>query len=69
VSVKDHAVLALMASFELCTDRMSGFMGSYKPSSFCNYCVNPHLSALCGAFTFWRENAAEGQDFILGAGA
>jgi hypothetical protein len=52
VSVKDHAVLALMASLELCTDRMSGFMGSDKPSNFCNYYVEPHLPASCGAFTF-----------------
>jgi hypothetical protein len=52
MSVKDHTVLALMASFELCTDRMSGFMGPGKPSSFCNYLVEPHLPALCGAFTF-----------------
>jgi hypothetical protein len=27
VSVKDRAVLAPMASLELCTDRMTGFMG------------------------------------------
>jgi hypothetical protein len=52
VSVKDHAILAPMASLELCTDRMSGFMGSDKPSSFYNYYVEPHLPALCGAFTF-----------------
>jgi hypothetical protein len=52
VSVKDCAILALMASLELCTDRMSGFMGPDKPSSFCNYYVEPHLSASCGAFTF-----------------
>jgi hypothetical protein len=41
-----------MASFELCTDRMSSFMGPNKPSSFCNYFVEPHLPASCGAFTF-----------------
>jgi hypothetical protein len=52
VSVKDRIVLALMASLELCTDRMSGLMGPDKPSSFCNYYVEPHLPALCGAFTF-----------------
>jgi hypothetical protein len=28
------------------------FMGPGKPSSFCNYCVKPHLPASCGAFTF-----------------
>jgi hypothetical protein len=28
VSVEDHTVLALMASFELCTDHMSGFYGA-----------------------------------------
>jgi hypothetical protein len=43
VSVKDHAVLAPMASLELCTDRMSGFMEPDRPSSFCNYYVEPHL--------------------------
>jgi hypothetical protein len=52
VSVKDHAILTPMASLELCTDRMSGFMGPDKPSSFCNYYVIPHLPASCGAFTF-----------------
>jgi hypothetical protein len=52
VSIKDRVVLAPMASLELCTDRMSGFMGPDKPSSFCNYYVEPHLPALCGAFTF-----------------
>jgi hypothetical protein len=52
VSVKDRAVLASMASLELCTNRMSGFMGPDKPSTFCNYYVEPHLPTLCGAFTF-----------------
>jgi hypothetical protein len=42
----------MMASLELCTDRMSGFMGPDKPSSFCNYYVKPHLPTSCGAFTF-----------------
>jgi hypothetical protein len=69
VSVKDHAILALMASFELCTDRMSSFVGPGKPSSFCNYFVKPHLHASCGASTFRRGNEAEGQDFVPGAGA
>jgi hypothetical protein len=69
VSVKDRIVLAPMASLELYTDRMSGFMGPDKPSSFCNYYVELHLPASCGAFTFWSENEAEGQYFILGAGA
>jgi hypothetical protein len=27
-------------------------MGPDKPSSFCNYYVEPHLPASCGAFTF-----------------
>jgi hypothetical protein len=27
-------------------------MGPDKPSSFCNYLVEPHLPASCGAFTF-----------------
>jgi hypothetical protein len=49
VSIKDRAILALMASLELCTDRMSGSMGSDKPNSFCNYYVKPHLPASCGA--------------------
>jgi hypothetical protein len=52
VSVKDRAVLALIASLELCTDRMLSFMGPDKLSSFCNYYVEPHLPASCGAFTF-----------------
>jgi hypothetical protein len=52
VSVKDRVVLALMARLELCTDRMLGFMGPDKPSSFCNYYIKPHLPASCGAFTF-----------------
>jgi hypothetical protein len=52
VSVKDRVVLAPMASLELCTDRMSGFMGSDKSSSFCNYYLKPHLLASCGASTF-----------------
>jgi hypothetical protein len=39
VSVKDHVVLAPMASPD-------------KPSSFCNYYVEPHHPASCGAFTF-----------------
>jgi hypothetical protein len=69
VLVKDCAVLAPMTRFELCTDRMSSFMGPGKPSSFCNYFVKPHLHASCGVGTFWRENDVEGQDFILGAGA
>jgi hypothetical protein len=69
VSVKDHAILASMVRFELCTDRMSGFMGPDKSSSFCNYYVQPHLPASCGAFTFYRENEAGGQNFISRAGA
>ncbi len=52
MSNKDHVILAPMASLELCTDRMSGFMGPDNPSSFCNYYVEPHLPASCGAFTF-----------------
>jgi hypothetical protein len=58
-----------MASLELCTDRMSGFMGPDKPSSFCNYYDEVYLPTSCDAFTFWRENEAESQDFIPGAGA
>jgi hypothetical protein len=69
VSIKDHTILALITSLELCTDHMSGFMGPDKPSSFCNQYVEPHLRASCGAFTLWRKNEADGQDFILGAGA
>jgi hypothetical protein len=52
VLIKDRTVLAPMARFELCTDRMSGFMGPDKSSRFCNYYVEPHLPASCGAFTF-----------------
>jgi hypothetical protein len=52
VLVKDRVVLAPMASLELCTDRMPGFMGPDKPISFCNYFVEPHLPASCSAFTF-----------------
>jgi hypothetical protein len=52
VSVKNHVVLAPMTSLKLCTDRMSGFMGLDKLSSFCHYYVEPHLPASCCAFTF-----------------
>jgi hypothetical protein len=52
VLVMDRTVLAPMASLELCTDHMSGFMGPDMPSSLCNYYVELHLPALCGAFTF-----------------
>jgi hypothetical protein len=52
MSVKDHIVLAPMASLELCTDRMLGFMGPDKPSSFCNYYVKSHHPASCGTFIF-----------------
>jgi hypothetical protein len=52
MSVKDRVVLVPMASLELCIDRMLGFMGPDKRSSFCNYYVEPHLPASCGVFTF-----------------
>jgi hypothetical protein len=52
VLVKDRIILASMASLELCSDRMSGFMGPDMPSSFCNHYVEPHLPVSCGAFTF-----------------
>jgi hypothetical protein len=52
MSVKDYVVLVPMTSLELCTDRMSGFMGPDKRSRFCNYYVEPHLPTSCGAFTF-----------------
>jgi hypothetical protein len=73
VSVKDRIALALMASLELCTNRISGFMGPDKPSSFCNYYVKLHLPASCGAFTFggrMRSRAKtssreQGSDFDL----
>jgi hypothetical protein len=58
-----------MTSLELYTDRMSGFMVSDKPSSFYNYYVELHLPVFMWCFYFWRENEAEGQDFIPGAGA
>jgi hypothetical protein len=41
-----------MARLEWCTDRISGFMGPDKPSSFCNYYVEPHLPASCDDFIF-----------------
>jgi hypothetical protein len=41
-----------MASLELCTDCRLGFMGPDKPSSFCNYYVEPYFPTLCGDFTF-----------------
>jgi hypothetical protein len=73
VSVKDHTILAPMTSLELCTDRMSGFMGPDKLSSFCNYYVESHLPASCGAFTFgermrsWAKTSSreQGSDFDL----
>jgi hypothetical protein len=68
VPVKDRVVLTMMASLELCTDRISGFMGLNKTSSFCNYFIEPHLPTSCDTFTFGGENEAEGQDFIPGAG-
>jgi hypothetical protein len=52
VSVKDRNILTPMASLELCTDRIPGFMEPGKPSSFCNYFVEPHLLASCAAYTF-----------------
>jgi hypothetical protein len=55
VSIKDRVILVLMASLELCTDRISGFIGPDKPSSFCNYFVELHLPTSCGAFTFGRR--------------
>jgi hypothetical protein len=73
VSVKDRVALALMASLELCTDRISGFMGPDKSGSFCNYYVEPHLPASCGAFTFGgrmrprakTSSREQGSDFDL----
>jgi hypothetical protein len=52
VSVKNRAILAPMASLELCIDRMSGFMGPDKQSNFCIYYIEPHIPVSCGAFTF-----------------
>jgi hypothetical protein len=69
VSVKDHTVLALTASLEFCTDCMSGFMGPDKPSSFCNYYVERHLSASCGAFTFGGRMRPRAKTSSMGAGA
>jgi hypothetical protein len=73
MSVKDRIVLAPMESFELCTDRMSDFMGPGKLSSFYNYFIELHLHASCGAFTFgWRmrpraktSSREQGFDFDL----
>jgi hypothetical protein len=45
VSVKNCAVLALMVSLELCTDHISGFMGTGEPispvttSPNCTHCL------------------------------
>jgi hypothetical protein len=47
---------------------MSGFMEPDKLSSFYNYFVELHLPVVW-CFYFWRENEADGQDFIPGAGA
>jgi hypothetical protein len=52
VSIKDHAILALIASLELYTNRMSGFMGPDKPSNFYDYYVKQYLPASYDAFTF-----------------
>jgi hypothetical protein len=52
VSIKDHAILAQMTRFELCTDSMSDFVGPDKPSSFCKKFVEPHLPTSYDAFTF-----------------
>jgi hypothetical protein len=52
MSVKNRIVLTSMASLELCTDSILGFMGPDKLSSFCNYYIKPHLPASCGVFTF-----------------
>jgi hypothetical protein len=49
------------------------FMGPDKPSSFCNYFVEPHLPASCGAFTFGgrmrpmanTSSQKQGSDFDL----
>jgi hypothetical protein len=73
MSVKDRIVLALMASLELCTNRMLDFMGPDKPSSFCNYYVEPYLPASCVAFTFGgrmrprakTSSQEQGSDFNL----
>jgi hypothetical protein len=61
MSVKDHTVLAPMASLELCTDHMSDFMGLDKLSSFYNYYVEPHFPASCGAFTFGGRMRSRGK--------
>jgi hypothetical protein len=45
VSVKDRVVLVPMTSLELCTDRMSDFMGPDNPSSFVTIMSN-HTSML-----------------------
>jgi hypothetical protein len=73
VLLKDHVILTPMASLELCTDRMSGFIGPDKSSNFCNYYVEPHLPASCGALTFGgrmmsyvkTSSREQGHDFDL----
>jgi hypothetical protein len=61
VLIKDRIIFTLMVSLELCTDRILGFMGPDKPSSFCNYYVEPHLPASCGAFTFEGRMRSKGK--------
>jgi hypothetical protein len=65
VSVKDRIFLALMTSLELCTERMSDFMGSDKLSSFCNYYV---VVLLFRGRTRSRDNTSfwqQGPDFDI----
>jgi hypothetical protein len=45
VSVKDRAILAKMASFELCIDRMSGLCGAVSRLAFVTTMSN-HASLL-----------------------
>jgi hypothetical protein len=44
VSIKDRAILVPMTTL-ICIDRISGFMGPGKPSSFDNYFVESYLPA------------------------
>jgi hypothetical protein len=37
------------------------FVGPDKPSSFCNYYVEPHFPASCGAFTFGGRMRSRGK--------
>jgi hypothetical protein len=69
--VKDHAVLALMASLKFYTDRMLGFMGPDKPSSFvttlsnCTSLLHVVLFTFGGRMRPSAKTSSRGQGSIL----